>query len=380
MLAWSIAKRFLVHNKGQTALVLAGIVLGVSVQIFIGSLITGLQTNLVSKTVDNAPQIVIKADTPIGSDLLNKLDKTTSAKISKDALVVSDIGILLNEDNKNSVFFKGMTKAGAQAIYQVDSKLVDGKYPTANNEILIGLDQASKYKLKINDEVEILINQTNKQSFKVVGIFDLGVKTLNESWLFINLSAAQETFGLSQQVTSIEMKVFDVFTADEVAQTIQSTIGDEYIVTDWKTDNAQLLSGLNAQSVSSYMIQFFVIISVTLGIASVLAISVSQKQRQIGILKAMGLNNRQSSLIFLYQGLLLGVIGGLLGVLAGVGMSYAFSTFVKDASGSPISPFFLDYGFLGFSFGIALLACLGSSLIPAITISKLNPIEVIRNG
>jgi len=381
MLAWKIAKRFLLNNKGQTLLVLAGIVIGVSVQIFIGSLIQGLQTNLVSKTVDSSPQIVIKADDPFELAVIDKLKSSSLNQVTQQAAVVSDIGILLKDDTKSSVFFKGMTVAGAQAIYQLNDKIISGRFPSTSDEIMLGVDRVNNQKLNINDQVEILINQQELKKFTIVGIYDLGVKTLNENWIFVDIDSAQQLFKLDKMITSYEIKVSDVFKADEIAQSMISDINDETIkVTNWKADNAQLLSGLTAQSVSSYMIQFFVIISVTLGIASVLAISVSQKQRQIGILKAMGLNNRQSSLIFLFQGLILGVIGGLFGVLAGVGMSYAFATFVKDAAGNSISPFFVNYQFLVFSFGIALASCMGSSLLPAIATSKLNPIEVIRNG
>ena len=149
---------------------------------------------------------------------------------------------------------------------------------------------------------------------------------------------------------------------------------------NWKEQNEQLLSGLTGQSVSSYMIQVFVLLAVLLGIASVLAISVVQKSKQLGILKAMGIKDRTASLIFLFQGFMLGVIGSLLGIGLGIGLSYAFSVFVKNPDGTALVPFFLDIQFIVISFVIAVIATTVAAFIPAKNSSKLNPIEVIKNG
>lgn len=103
-----------------------------------------------------------------------------------------------------------------------------------------------------------------------------------------------------------------------------------------------MLSGLAGQSASSYMIQVFVLLSVLLGISSVLAVSVVQKSKQIGILKAMGIKDKTASLIFLFQGLLLGIIGSVLGTVLGISLTYVFSNFVTNADGTPLVSFYLE--------------------------------------
>lgn len=118
-----------------------------------------------------------------------------------------------------------------------------------------------------------------------------------------------------------------------------------WVVTNWKAENAALLSGLSGQTALSLMIQVFVLISVVLGIASVLAISVVQKSRQIGILKAKGMHNPKASLVFLFQGFLLGVLGAIAGVGLGIGLSWSFATFVTNPDGSSWYPSIL-IGFL----------------------------------
>jgi lipoprotein-releasing system permease protein len=194
------------------------------------------------------------------------------------------------------------------------------------------------------------------------------------------LATAQEVFAYEDKVTAIEMQVKDVFTADEIAAAISDDISAEIKVENWKDQNAALLSGLNGQSVSSLMIQVFVLVSVLLGIASVLAITVVQKSRQIGILKAMGIQDKAASRIFLLQGLMLGVAGAIVGVALGLGLAYAFTKFALNPDGTPVVSLFIDPKFITLSAVIAIVVSALAAMIPARKSSRLNPIEVIRNG
>ena len=128
------------------------------------------------------------------------------------------------------------------------------------------------------------------------------------------------------------------------------------------------------------MIQIFVLISVILGIASVLAISVLQKSKQLGILKAMGIKDSIASLIFLFQGLILGVFGAILGVAFGLGLAVSFTKFAVAADGSPIIDLYIDPKFIIISGIIAVVSATVASVIPANRSSRLDPMEVIKNG
>ncbi|NCA68332.1 MAG: ABC transporter permease, partial [Clostridia bacterium] len=214
----------------------------------------------------------------------------------------------------------------------------------------------------------------------ISGIYDLKVSSLNKSWIITGLTTVQSVFEYGDEITSIEIQVSDVFEADITADNIASLLDDTIKVENWKEANASLLSGLNGQSVSSLMIQIFVLVSVVLGIASVLAISVLQKSRQIGILKAMGIKNRTASFIFLSQGFVLGIFGAILGVSLGLGLSYAFTKFALNPDGTPLIPLNINAGFIAFSGAIAIVASMSASLIPAIRSMKMDPIEVIKNG
>jgi lipoprotein-releasing system permease protein len=151
-------------------------------------------------------------------------------------------------------------------------------------------------------------------------------------------------------------------------------------VTDWKAENAQLLSGLESQSFSSIIIQTFVLASVVIAIASILAIKVLQRSRQIGILKAMGITDRDASLIFIYEGTMLGALGATLGAVLGLTLIWAFTTFSTQPDGTSVLSITAEPTFVALSAGIAILAAAVASAIPARKSSKLSPIEVIRNG
>lgn len=383
-LAFNIAVRFLKSGKRQTFLIALGIAIGVSVQIFIGSLIQGLQIDLVDTTIGSQPQITISSTTedkliteyePIQADIGAKYEGVKHVSPAADGPA-----LIMTEEDNFSILVRGFDFAAAEGIYKIQQRLIEGVLPTGKYEVLLGKDLQTEANIEVGDEIDVLSGVGRSQTVKVIGIFDLGVANLNKSWVMTTIDSTQAMFDYEDKITSIEMQVDDVFTADIIATDIQSALTDGLKVDNWKAQNASLLSGLNGQSVSSYMIQFFVMISVLLGIASVLAITVVQKSKQIGILKAMGIRDRAASQIFLFQGLMLGVAGAILGILLGLGLAYAFTRFALNPDGTPVVALFIDPAFIAFSAGFAIAVSTLAALIPARKSSKLNPIEVIRNA
>lgn len=385
-LAFSIAYRFLKSSKGQTILIVIGITIGVAVQVFIGSLIDGLQVSLVDRTIGSSSQMTIsdadnenffEDDEAIYNELKEDDRLTAVAKVfNGNGFVVED-----EEENTFPVLMRGFEFEEANAIYNFQDALVDGEAPDAENEVLIGTNLMEDRDLALGDTLEFMTPDGEMAEIDVVGIFDLGVASLNESWVVTELASAQTIFGEEDNISALETQVEDVFAADTIAADIEQNVADYGLETsNWKEENEQLLSGLSGQSISSYMIQVFVLVAVLLGIASVLAISAVQKSKQLGILKAMGIQDRTAGLIFLIQGFLLGTVGSILGAGLGVGLMYGFATFVKNPDGSALVPFYTDWTFIGLSVVIAIVSSTIAAFIPAKNSSRLNPIEVIQNG
>ncbi|HHT19965.1 MAG TPA: ABC transporter permease [Tissierellia bacterium] len=383
-LAFSIARRFLRASKGQTFLIALGIAIGVSVQIFIGSLIQGLQIDLINTTIGSQSQITITSRTE--DKLIDDYERwqpvvaETDPSLRSVTPIAQGQALLVFDDENYSVLVRGLDFDSAEGIYQLSNRLVSGEMPSTELELLVGQDLAEEAGIKVGDLISFLTNVGQETTATVSGLFDLETASLNKTWVITDLASAQGLFDYDEKITAIEMQLEDVFAADTVAEALHSRLGDGLSVNHWKADNIALLSGLNGQSISSYMIQVFVMISVLLGIASVLAITVIQKSRQIGILKAMGIRDSKASLIFLFQGLLLGIAGAILGILLGLGLAYAFTRFALSPDGTPIVPLVIDPGFIALSALFAITVSTLAALIPARKSSQLNPIEVIRNG
>lgn len=386
-LSFNIAIRFLKSNVAQTILIILGIGIGVSVQIFIGSLIQGLQKSLVETTIGNSSQITLTSNTPdkLILDYITLSDKAQAAdtRVEFVSPVYDSAAFLDYKGESQSLLVRGFDFAKADNIYKISDAITEGRLPTGDNEVMLGVSLKDEYGILLSEKINLITPDKKTISCTVTGFFDLKVAVLNNSWCITTLKNAQSIFAAGDVVTAIEMQVADseVFSADLAANAIQTAIGDENIkITNWKAQNEQLLSGLNGQSISSLMIQVFVMISVVLGIASVLAITVMQKSKQIGILKAMGIKNGKASLIFLFEGLMLGIFGAIAGILFGIGLAASFTTFALNADGTPIIALYIDNNFIALSGGIAVLACVFASLIPARKSSKLNPIDIIRNN
>ena len=381
--AIKIAWRFLTHAKGQSILIAVGIAVGVSVQVFIGSLISGLQVELVDTAIGRNTQVTVSAlkrgeTVENYQAVVDQIVKTRS-DVEDVSPVVDASGFLRNSQGDDfPIQLRGFVLDKADGIYRLSEALVSGSLP-GDGEVLIGKNLAQE--AGIVDTVTLATPRGSTREAAVSGIFDLGTAALNERWVISGLKLAQEVYGYgSGTASSIEMQAQDPFLADTIASELDAALPDTLKVTDWKTQNEQLLSGLNGQSISSLMIQIFVLFSVVLGIASVLAISVLQKSKQLGILKAMGIRNRDASLVFLIEGFLLGIAGAALGVALGLGLAFSFTKFALNPDGTPVIALFIDPAFISLSGVIAVVSATLASLIPARRSARLDPMEVIRNG
>ncbi|MGE4572295.1 MAG: ABC transporter permease [Candidatus Izemoplasmatales bacterium] len=383
-LAFNIAKRFLLSAKKQTLVIILGIAVGVSVQVFIGALINGLQDNLIDTAIGSQSQITLTNSSDMG--YISNYESLVRELKQRDDLThlspsVTSSGALSNNTLKENIVIKGVSFNDAEGIYKFKERLTDqSTIPLSNNQVLLGIGLKNLLEVNIGDSLSYVDNTDlsgTSYTLEVVGFVDFNSLDLNNSWMITGLSTSQNILGFnSNETQAIEIQIKDVFAADEISQSILSDLNNSTIQSvTWIERNGDLLSGLQGQSISSLMIQIFVIISVVLGISSVLAITVLQKSKQLGILKAMGIKDKDASKIFLFEGLLLGVFGAIIGILLGIGLLYAFDVFAD--TGIPIT---IDIAFLSMSAGIAIVASTIAALSPAIKSSKLSVIEVIRNG
>ncbi len=402
----SVALRFLKEGKAQTAMILVGITLGIAVQVFLNALIVDLQGSLVEDTVGRSPHITAESPDAIpaggllapavGPSLdrvvtnLGSLKPIRGWRVLDSPLaglrafkavnpVAQGSGFIRQGDKSLPVLLRGLDLARADALYGIRSRLIAGRYEVGGNGILIGRQLAEKLRVAPGDSLRITVPSGTGDIFPINGVFDLENKAVNESWVVVSLGRAQILYGLGDGLTQIELQVPDVFTAKDWAAALRRSFpGLEWL--SWQETNSQLLAALQGQGSSSYLIQLFVLLSVTLAIASVLAISVVQRQRQIGILKALGMKTRQIGCVFIIQGGILGFLGSLLGGLAGWALVQTFVQVQKANPSATLTSISVRPGAVALSVAIATLAGTLAAFVPARRAARLNPIEVIRNG
>lgn len=204
------------------------------------------------------------------------------------------------------------------------------------------------------------------------------MQELNERWVFVALRVAQSMFALNGGVSTIEVLGTEIFQAEALAGQIAERTG--LPADSWMATNQQLLVALRSQGSSSVMIQVFVVLAVALGIASVLAVSVVQKAREIGILRATGTGTGKVMRIFLLQGGLLGLGGAVVGIALGTGLAFLFTGIARNPDGSSIFPIALTPMLFGRSLLIAVDVGIGAAVVPARRAARMNPADAIRNG
>ncbi len=204
------------------------------------------------------------------------------------------------------------------------------------------------------------------------------MKDLNRRWVIMAQRNAQSLLDLSGGVTHIDLTVDDIFAAESVATRIASLTG--LTAESWMAVNTQLLTAFKNQTMTTRTVRVFLILIVALGIASVLVVSVVQKQREIGILRAMGTSPRRIMWVFLIQGGLVGASGALLGSGLAALMVYGASFALRQSDGSPLISGSIEPAYYLSAAAVAILTGLLAAVAPARRAAKMDPVEAIRYG
>lgn len=397
-----VALRFLREGGMQTVLILAGVAGGVAVIVFLTALIDQLQTAIVERTLgsqshivvrmpDDANRDVVRADEALGriveprAQRLRGLDQwestlqllgTTPGVVAVSPLASGPAFAQRGEAVK-SVAIMGIDPDQYRRIVSLDADIVRGRYQVSGTDALIGTELAKDLGLAVGDKFRLATPEGREQTMTVAGVFDIGVRDLNRRWVFTTLRLAQSLLDLPGSVTQLDLKVADLFGAEATAQRIAAATGLK--AESWMLTNGQLLAGLRNQTVTSRLIRIFVTIIVAVGIASVLVVSVVQKTRQIGILRAMGARRDQVRAIFLLQGGLVGLLGALAGAMLAVALILVFSQIYRNADGSFLIEPRVEPLLLLSSMLVAFVTGLLAAWLPARRAARMDPVAAIRH-
>jgi lipoprotein-releasing system permease protein len=298
--------------------------------------------------------------------------------VTAASATVTGSGVATRADARIPVVIRGVDPERFLAIIDLRSKMVQGSFDLSGGRVVVGSTLASDLGIGVGDKLRIASTEGIEDVVTIAGVLTLGSEAVDKTWVVTSLRHAQSLFALPGGATTIELKVADVFAADLIADEISARTGS--VAESWMTLNAELLSGLSAQSSSKTMIQFFVVVTVALGIASVLIVSVVQKSREIGILRAVGAPPRRILAVFLIQGGVLGLAGSVLGSALGVAFAKLFEAMTSTPDGLPRFPVQVDLALLVSSTALAIGVGVIAAVIPARRAARLDPATAIRGG
>jgi lipoprotein-releasing system permease protein len=397
-----VAIRFLREGRIQSLLIIVGVAAGVAVFAYISALVEGLQSNTLEKTLGTQAHItlsalddvVISARTPEEGatalvQTLPRGQKPRSVgnwqslvpvlkalpKVIAVSPTVAVAGLAVRGEATKSISLTGVELDPYDRIVKLRSKVVTGQARLGPGEGIIGRELAKDLGVSVGDRISIATGGVT-DSLHITALVDMGVRDLNRRTVIVPLRAAQNLAGLPGGVTSLDMVLTDIWAAPSLADDLSKRW--PYKIENWQETNSQLLSALNAQSVSTKMIRGFVLLVVALGIASVLVVSVVQKRREIGILRAMGATQGQVLRIFLLQGTLVGLIGSTLGIFLTFGLIWVFTTFVRGSDGLSLFVITLTPSLAFGVAGIATLCGVLAAVMPARRAAALDPAQAIR--
>lgn len=289
---------------------------------------------------------------------------------------VSAAALAVRGSASRSITMTGIDAEVYFKIVKLPEYIVAGLPRVTSDDIIIGLDLAKDLGVTVGDKLTVTSATGSSRLLTISGIFDLGNKGANMRSTYVALRTAQALSNLSGGVTSIDLTVDDVYAAETIAQAVNLATGVE--ADSWIKTNAQFFTAVNAQQTSNTMIRLFVGLSVAFGIASVLVVSVIQRSRDIGILRAMGTSQGQILRIFLLQGGLLGFAGSLIGTAAGAGTLLYWHNAMRQADGSEIFPLVLEPSLFVYAMILASLTGVAAAAVPALRAAKLDPVVAIR--
>ena len=403
---WLLAYRLLLEGRAQSLLIISGIGVGVCVIVFLTALIGGLQKQIIDRTLGTQAHIRVRPPEELARPLRNEAEAEAGLisqvdqraqrlraldqwqRIEQSLLAADDItavsplasgpALARRGAASRSVVILGIEPERYTRIVPVQDSLQEGRFAIVGNDIAIGRQLATELGARLGDRVRLDAGDGRADVFTIVGIFELGVRDIDQRFVYTALKPAQSLLDLPGGVSSLDLRVTEIFQAEPIAQRISARLGVN--AESWMTLNRNVLDALSAQSMSTNLIKFFVGLSAAFGIASVLAVSVVQRGREIGILRAMGTGRGQVLRVFLIQGGVVGLLGSALGALGGAGLIGAWSAAGLSRSGRgsfelAVSPEL----FIGATL-LATVVGMLAAVAPARRAAKLDPVEAMRGG
>lgn len=411
-----IALTHLLSRKKQSLVAMLGVTFGISMFIIMISFMTGVNDFLEDMAMDNTPHIKvynpteIKKKTLLGETMKNDTQKVASIyhqKPKKDKTNVKNAlqmiktieampGILgVAPQVSSQVFFNngpvqipgnilGIDADKQAALFTLQNKMDEGQLldlKKGGDIILMGKGLAEKMSVKLGDKVSVTKPEGNHIILKVVGIFSFGVTSFDESKSYASLATVQKVLQRDPAfITELNVKLKNMDMTEPVIEQLKKDY-PQLVFEDWKTANASILAGGEIRGVLTGVVSFTLLLVAGFGIYNIMNMNIINKMKDIAILKATGFNGNDITAIFLYQSIIIGIVGACMGLLLGflVSLMLSHTPFPAGAffriSTFPVN-FEATHYLMGICFGI--VTTLFAGFFPSRKAAKIDPVAIIR--
>ena len=409
----SIAWRYLRSRRGSkllsfiSVIAIVGVVVGVSALIVVMGVMNGLQRDLREKILIGSPDIRVLS---FGADMRIDDWRTVLKKVQAEPGVVAAGPFVMTQClvNAGHSYMEGGYVVGlppqtrdVPEVTDIRKRATIGDFRFASSDgtgkgIALGKLVAGRLNAFVGDTVTLVclgkgeINAVTGQPvpltmrFEVTGVFDTGMYEYDNAYMYVALPVAQELAGLGDGVTGVEVKTRNRWDAKEVGDELAKKLQFPYRTVDWQEQNKSLFQALKLEKLGMGLILLLIVLVAAFNIVSNLTMVVTDKTREIGILKAMGMTSGSVRRVFFAQGLVIGLVGTLLGVMLGIAASLALGKYqfiklnpeIYFIDHLPVATEAVDIILtIAASIGIAAIA----TLYPSIQAARLYPIEAIRH-
>ena len=400
-----LAIRYLKAKRKQafisviTVISVIGVMMGVMALIVVLSVMNGFREDLMGKILGvNSHLVVLSYEGAfLDYDRIARDTSTVEGVVATTPFIYSQVMVNSQGSVSGSVL-RGIDTSTAGKVIAIDRMIKRGSLQSLDSlhdglpGIIVGKELARMLAVQPGDPVTVVspmgkltpvgrVPQNRK--FKITAIFESGMYEYDATMVYMSLKEAQDFLGLDNRATGVEVRVADVYKADQVAGAVTKKLGYPYWAKDWKQMNRSLVSALKLEKIAMFVILIMIVLVGALNIISTLVMVVMEKNRDVAILRAMGATQKSIMAVFMVQGVLVGVVGTLVGLGAGLGLchllaKYKFIELPSDVyyiSTLPVRVEMLDVVLV---IAAALVISFLATLYPSRHASRLNPVESLR--